>query len=457
MQFNIENLIIKSIFSSGDYTVKALNYLKDLYFEDSRNQLIFKIMNNYIQRYNTIPELDFILVELDKLFNDDSVSDTLINESKLFVRTEFKNKLDISEKIDYVVEATERWVRNRAYKIALEKSIENMEKNPQLGPELMSEALAITFDNKLGHDYLEDAAERLEFLNKDEIKIPFHLKMLNHITHGGVELKTINILLSGTNVGKTLFKCDWAAHLLGLGYNCLYITLEMAEEKIAQRIDANLLDVDMLQAKNIDKDIFVSSLHKKVTGRLIIKEYPATSATVLSIKALVKELQLRKQFKPNIIFVDYLNLLTSKRMKDAGNSYGYIKAVVEELRGLAMELNLPIITSTQATRGGHSNTDLDLEDVSESKATSDTADFLFALMTNEELEFQNRLLVKQLKSRYGDKTKNKKFHIGINRDKMQLYDVDNNIDDIQSSIYEPFTLSKAEEEKFKKIPTGITI
>ena len=348
-------------------------------------------------------------------------------------------QLFTGEKVDYMwlIDTTEKWCQDRAIYLAIMESISIIDgKHEQLTkgalPDLLTKALGVGFDLKVGHDYVENAGERYEFYHTEEDRLPFDLEYFNSITKGGVPRKTLNIALAGTGVGKSLFMCHVASSALVQGFNVLYITMEMAEERIAERIDANLLDVPIDQLDKISKDRFtlmVNNIAKKTTGKLIIKEYPTGSAHAGHFRALLNELKLKRQFEPDLIFIDYLNICASSRMKGMGgaiNSYSYIKAIAEELRGLAVEFDIPIFSATQTTRSGYSNSDIGLEDTSESFGLPATADLMFALISTEELEQQGQFMVKQLKNRYNDPTLHKRFVIGVDRSKMRLFDVEDN-------------------------------
>ena len=343
-----------------------------------------------------------------------------------------------SENLEWLIDRTEKWCQDRAVFNAVMSSISIIDgKHPSLQknsiPDVLTKALAVTFDTNIGHDYLENIDERFEFYHKQEERIPFDLDYFNRITKGGLPNKTLNIALAGTGVGKSLFMCHCAASALSQGRNVLYITMEMAEERIAERIDANLMNVDIGALEYMEEEKFkdrVKSIAEKTHGKLIIKEYPTGQANTSHFRALLKELKLKKNFMPEIIFIDYLNICASSRMKSMGgsiNSYTYIKAIAEEMRGLAVEFNLPIMSATQTTRSGYSNDDIGLEDTSESFGLPATADLMFALISNDELANQNQIMVKQLKNRYNDPVTNQRFTIGVNRSKMRLYDIDNSI------------------------------
>jgi archaellum biogenesis ATPase FlaH len=342
-----------------------------------------------------------------------------------------------SENLDWLIDRTEKWCQDRAVFNAVMESISIIDGKHQTLtknaiPDVLSKALGVSFDTNIGHDYLEQVEERFDFYHTQEEKLPFDLDYFNRITKGGLPNKTLNIALAGTGVGKSLFMCHCAGAALSQGKNVLYVTLEMAEERIAERIDANLLNVPIDQLENLSKDMFTSKVHsiaKKTQGKLVVKEYPTGQANASHFRALLNELKLKKNFIPEIIYIDYLNICASSRMKAMGgaiNSYTYIKSIAEELRGLAVEFDVPIVSATQTTRSGYSNDDVGLEDTSESFGLPATADFMFALISNEELANNGQLLVKQLKNRYNDPTSNQRFVVGVDRSKMRLFDVDQN-------------------------------
>ena len=439
MMETVETTILKNLLYTDEYSRKVLPFLKKEYFEDYNEKIIFEEISNFIEKYNNLPTKETLIIESEKRtdINDDSFKNIC----------NYINTLeDTPSDHQWLLDTTEKWCKDRAIYLALVESISiadgNAEKKtPDAIPSILSDALAVSFDNQVGHDYLQDYEERYEFYHKREEKIPFDLEFFNKITKGGLPNKTLNIALAGTGVGKSLFMCHVASSALLQGKNVLYITLEMAEEKIAERIDANLLNVNIQEIPNLPQQIFeskVTKLSQKTQGTLIIKEYPTASAHSGHFRALLNELALKKSFRPDIIFVDYLNICASSRYKANGNvnSYSYIKAIAEELRGLAVEANLPIVSATQTTRSGYSNSDVDLTDTSESFGLPATADLMFALISTEELESQNRLLVKQLKNRYNDPTSNKKFLIGIDRSKMRLYDVAEDTSILNSSAEE---------------------
>ena len=430
MNTRIEQTILRKLLTDDDYMRKVLPFIKAEYFEGPYKTL-FKEAGKFVDKYNKLPTRESFLVELNEHSN-------LSNEA-------FSTAVDIAQNLfdgdevdeKWLIENTEKWCQDRAIYNAVMESItiidgkhEKLTKNAL--PSLLQDALGVAFDTKVGHDYVEQAGERFEFYHKEEDRIPFDLEYFNRITKGGVPNKTLNVCLAGTGVGKSLFMCHVAAAALTEGHNVLYITMEMAEERIAERIDANLLNVPIDQLDKMSKDMFtakVADLARKTTGKLIIKEYPTGAAHSGHFRALLNELKLKKQFVPNIIFIDYLNICSSSRMKGLGgaiNSYSYIKAIAEELRGLAVEFELPIFSATQTNRSGYSNSDVGLEDTSESFGLPATADLMFALITSEELERVGQLMVKQLKNRYNDPTSYRRFVVGVDRSKMRLYDIEEN-------------------------------
>jgi replicative DNA helicase len=428
MQANIEQTILRNLLTDEMYMRKILPFIKPDYFQGAYRTL-FKEAGKYVAKYNKLPTAETLVIELQDSTN--------MSDEQFQMSMEIVPKLFDVEVIDqdWLLDATEKWCQDRALYNAVMESIsiidgkhESLTKNAL--PDILSKALGVSFDKNVGHDYVENAEERWEFYNTKEDRIPFDLQYFNKITKGGVPNKTLNIALAGTGVGKSLYMCHVAASALVEGRNVLYITMEMAEERIAERIDANLLNIPIDQLANQSKDMFtekVANLARKTTGRLVVKEYPTGSAHAGHFRALLNELKLKKQFEPDIIFIDYLNICASSRMKGMGgaiNSYSYIKAIAEELRGLAVEFDLPIFSATQTTRSGYSNSDVGLEDTSESFGLPATADLMFALISTEELEKDGQLMVKQLKNRYNDPTFHKRFVIGVDRSKMRLYDVE---------------------------------
>ena len=428
MQTNLEQIILRNLLTDEKYMRKVLPFIKPDYFEGIY-RILFKEAGKYVAKYNKLPVREAFKVELDN-------SETLSGE-KYTMAIDILPNLFSTEKVDeqWLLNNTEKWCQDRAIYNAVMESISIIDgKHDSLSkgalPELLQKALGVGFDRNIGHDYIENVEERYEFYHTEEDRIPFDLEYFNKITKGGVPNKTLNIALAGTGVGKSLFMCHVAASALVEGKNVLYITMEMAEERIAERIDANLLNVPIDQLENMSKDQFttkVADLARKTTGKLIVKEYPTGSAHTGHFRGLLNELKLKKQFEPDIIFIDYLNICASSRMKGMGgaiNSYTYIKAIAEELRGLAVEFEVPIFSATQTTRSGYSNSDVGLEDTSESFGLPATADLMFAIISTEELEKEGQLLVKQLKNRYNDPTHHKRFVVGVDRSKMRLYDVE---------------------------------
>ncbi len=455
----IEKTILANLIHNEQYTRKVLPFIKGDYFSDRTERTVFEEIQKFVDKYNDLPNQNALEVELDsrKDLNEEDY------KRVLSVVTELKK--DDNVIFDWLVETTEDFCKDKAVYNAIVDGIAIIDgKDKKRGvdalPSILTDALAVGFDNRVGHDYLHDTDARFEFYHKIEEKIPFDLEFFNRITKGGLPQKTLNIALAGTGVGKSLFMCHMAANCLSQGRSVLYITLEMAEERIAERIDANLMNISIDDLHKLAKQMFddkINSIAQKTNGKLVIKEYPTASAhsnhfrglikelaikksfkpdiifiDYLNIcassrfKALIKELAIKKSFKPDIIFIDYLNICASSRFKANGNvnSYMYIKAIAEELRGLAVETNVPIMSATQTTRSGFSNSDVGLEDTSESFGLPATADLMFALISNEELDELNQIAVKQLKNRYNDPTTNKRFVIGIDRAKMKLYDVE---------------------------------
>ena len=421
----IEFLILKNLIHNEKYLRKSIPFIKSEYFEDPHQKMVYEEIFSFVEKYNELPTKEVLSIEVEK--RDD------INEDSFKSVTHLISCLDESPvENEWLIDTTEKWCRDRAIYLALLDSIaiadgKDDKKGRDAIPGILSDALAVSFDNHIGHDYLQDYEERYEFYHQKEEKIPFDLEFFNKITKGGLPNKTLNIALAGTGVGKSLFMCHVASSCLLQDKNVLYITMEMAEEKIAERIDANLLNVGIQDIVDLPKPMFstkVNNITKKTMGSLVIKEYPTASAHSGHFKALLTELSLKKSFKPDIIFVDYLNICASSRYRANANvnSYSYIKAIAEELRGLAVETNVPIVSATQTTRSGYGSSDVELTDTSESFGLPATADLMFALISTEELEDLNQILVKQLKNRYNDPTIYKRFVIGIDRAKMRLYD-----------------------------------
>jgi len=422
----IQTHTLNHLLNNEDYCRRVIPFLKKEYFDQS-HKVVFDLMVKFVGAHNKLPTGKVLELELQKLTlpaEDLNSAAALINE--------LKTKSDIDT--EYLIDETEKWCKEKAVYNAIMESIQiidgKTEKSDGAIPEILSEALGTSFDQAIGHDYIDNSEERFEFYNHKESRIPFDLDYMNKITKGGLPNKTLNIALAGTGVGKSLFMCHCAASNLQLGKNVLYITMEMAEERIAERIDANLMDYPIQSLSTLPKNVFNSKIEKLATstiGKLIVKEYPTGAAHTGHFRALLNELKLKKNFKPDIIYIDYLNICASSRMRGLGgsiNSYSYIKAIAEEMRGLAVEFNVPIVSATQTTRSGFSNTDVGLEDTSESFGLPATADLMFALISTEELDELGQILVKQLKNRYNDPTKYKRFVVGIDRSRMKLYDVE---------------------------------
>ena len=421
----VEFLILRNLLYNEEYTRKVIPFIKSEYFEDQNQKIVFEEILKFIQEYNQLSTKEVLLIEVEKR-ND-------VNESSFKELIHLINCLDdVPVEYNWLVKKTEEWCQERAIYLALMESIhiadgKDDKKSVDSIPSILTDALSVSFDTHIGHDYLEDYEERYESYHRKEEKIEFDLEYFNKITKGGLPNKTLNIALAGTGVGKSLFMCHVASSVLLQGRNVLYITMEMAEERIAERIDANLLNVPIQEIANLPKSMFetkVTNLSKKTQGTLIIKEYPTASAHSGHFKSLLNELALKKSFRPDIIFIDYLNICASSRYRGNStvNSYSYIKAIAEELRGLAVESNVPIVSATQTTRSGYGNSDVELTDTSESFGLPATADLMFALISTEELEELGQILVKQLKNRYNDPTIHRRFVIGIDRAKMRLYD-----------------------------------
>ena len=425
MTERIEESILRNLLYNETYYRKVVPFLKAEYFQEYHEKIVFEEIADFAGKYDKVPTKEVLSINLQNRgdLTEEAFKDSLSKVSSLS---------DDWVDYDWLLDATEKWCQDRAIYLALMQSIkiaDGGETKFTKGaiPSILQDALAVSFDEHIGHDYIEQSSDRYEFYHRKEEKIPFDLEKFNFITKGGLPNKTLNIALAGTGVGKSLFMCHMAGSALTQGYNVLYITCEMAEEKIAERIDANLLNVNVKDITELPEVLFnskVNEISRKTQGKLIIKEYPTASAHAGHFKALLSDLKLKKDFTPDLIFVDYLNICASVRYKGAVvNSYTYVKAIAEELRGLAVESNVPIISATQTTRSGFGNSDPDLTDTSESFGLPATADFMFALISTEELEQQGRIMVKQLKNRYNDPTSSRKFMVGIDRSKMKLYDV----------------------------------
>ena len=428
----IETTIISNLFFNEDFTRKALPFIQPEYFNNADERILFTEIFKFVDTYKNLPTKDTILIELN---NRKDLNEDQLKNLRQLVSNASNEEVDLQ----WLLDTTEKWCKDRAVHNAVLSGIKildnkDQKRTPEAIPSILSDALAVSFDNHIGHDYIEDAQNRFEWYHTKEKRYKFDLDYFNRITKGGVPSKTLNIALAGTGVGKSLFMCHVASSFLTQGLNVLYITLEMAEERIAERIDANLFDVTIDDLHDMPKQLYdnkVSKLQAKTGGKLIIKEYPTASAHSGHFRALMNELALKKSFKPDVVFIDYLNICASARFKGGNiSSYFYIKAIAEELRGLAVEFNMPIFSATQTTRTGYVSTDIGLEDTSESFGLPATADFMFALMSNEELEALGQMKVKQLKNRYNDPAMNRAFIIGVDRSKMRLYDVENNAQNI---------------------------
>jgi replicative DNA helicase len=426
----LETTILKNLIFNEAYARKILPFIKLEYFSDSTEKNVFTEIDEHINHYKHLPTYESLVINF--------------TESKKLTEEQVRGAIELIREInaskdeptdtEWLTDQTEKFCQDKAIYNAIMESVrildDKVDKQAKGSiPKLLSDALGVSFDSSVGHDYIDDYSSRFDFYHRHETKIPFDLDIFNKITKGGIPNKTLNIALAGTGVGKSLFMCHVAASAMSQGLNVLYITLEMAEEKIAERIDANLLNIDISDLHTMSKtdyDRKFTALCSKTQGKLIIKEYPTASASAMHFRALLNELQLKKSFKPSIIFIDYLNICSSARIKAGANvnSYSYIKAIAEELRGLAVEFNVPIVSATQTTRSGFTSSDPGLEDTSESFGLPATADFMFALISTEELQQMNQIMVKQLKNRYNDPNHFKRFVIGIDRAKMKLYDVE---------------------------------
>ena len=454
----IENYIISTLVQDDEFARKTLPFLKKDYFSDDGQKVIFELVRQFVEKYNKVPNKAVLSVDLDEL---KGLNQTTYDQAKECIK-----QLGTNPTVDeqWLLDNTEKFCQDKAIYNAIMDSIkimDNQKEQQSRGtiPKLLSDALAVSFDQHIGHDFLEDSVVRFENYHKKEKRIPFDIEFLNKITKGGLPRKTLNIILAGTGVGKSLAMCHMAAHNLSSGQNVLYITMEMAEEKIAERIDANLLDVTLDELAVLTKDAYqkkIDRFRSKTTGKLIIKEYPTASAGSANFRHLINELRLKRNFKPDIIYIDYLNICSSSRLKAGANvnSYTYVKAIAEELRGLGVEFDVPIVSATQTNRTGYTNTDVGLEDTSESFGLPATADIMFALIATEELDKLNQIMVKQLKNRYSDPTKYKRFVIGVDKSKMKLYDVEmgaqHNIMDAPGSHYSTEFEPSRTVEKFGK-------
>jgi replicative DNA helicase len=430
----MEQQILKHLFIDEDYARKVIPFINEEFFHQNVEKVVYREVNDYISRYNALPTKEAVVIALGEKNLSEAEYSGAITSIETCLQTQ-----DTKENLDWLLEKTEGWCQEKAVYNAVMESIQILDgnaKDKEKGsiPKILSDALGVSFDSHIGHDFLEQSDERFDFYHRVEEKIPFDLELLNDITKGGLPNKTLNIALAGTGVGKSLFMCHCAGANLNIGKNVLYITMEMAEEKIAERIDANLLDVALDDLGVLSKDMYdkkINRLQKKTQGKLVVKEFPTASAHAGHFRHLLNELNLKKNFRPDIIYIDYLNICASSRIKAGANanSYTMIKSIAEELRGLAVEFGVPIVSATQTTRSGFSNSDVGLEDTSESFGLPATADFMFALISTEELEELGQIMIKQLKNRYGDPNMHKRFVVGVDRSKMRLYDCEQDAQD----------------------------
>jgi replicative DNA helicase len=426
----LETTILKNLIFNEDYTRKIIPFLKTEYFVDSTEKNLFDEINEHVNEFKHLPTYESLIINFTE---SKKLTEEQVGNAVQMIREINADKEEPTD-TDWLIKQTEKFCQDKAIYNAIMKSVKilddkNQKEDKGMIPKLLSDALGVSFDRSVGHDYIDDSDNRFEFYHRHETKIPFDLDLFNKITKGGLPKKTLNIALAGTGVGKSLFMCHVAGSCLSQGLNVLYITMEMAEERIAERIDANLLNIDIADLNSISKQDYdrkFSALKVNTHGKLIIKEYPTAAASALHFRALLNELQLKKSFQPDIIFIDYLNICASARIKPGANvnSYSYVKAIAEELRGLAVEFDVPIVSATQTTRSGFTSSDPGLEDTSESFGLPATADFMFALISTEELQQLNQILIKQLKNRYNDPNYFKRFVVGIDRAKMKLYDVE---------------------------------
>ena len=462
----LEQTILKNLIYNEEYSRKVLPFIRPDYFSDNIEKTVFKEVFDFTNHYKNPPTHEAIVINFTE---KKDVSDEVVKDA-IQLLNELNQAKEEPTETPWLIDQTEKFCQDKAIYNAIMESVgilDNKSHKKSKGeiPQLLSDALGVSFDNTVGHDYINDSDARYEAYHKVESRIRFDLDLFNKITKGGLPIKTLNIALAGTGVGKSLFMCHVASGCLSQGHNVLYITMEMAEEKIAERIDANLLNIDLNELHTLSKEDYerkFSALKSKTHGKLIIKEYPTASASVLHFRALLNDLAIKKNFKPDIIFIDYLNICCSARIKPGANvnSYSYIKSIAEELRGLAVENALPIVSATQTTRSGFSSSDPGLEDTSESFGLPATADFMFALVSNEELEALGQILVKQLKNRYGDPNDYKRFVLGIDRAKMRLYDAEPSAQaDIVDAGQEdkPLNTFGNRESKFKKNFEGMKV
>ena len=450
-----EQLILSNLVQNDQYMRKVLPFLKEEYFADRVERKIFTLISDFVSKYNKPPNKDALSICVDE---SSGLNESEYKDAVSLIR-DITSSIDESQDDQWLVDTTEKFCKDKSIYNAILESISIIDGKSDYSknhlPNLLQDALSVSFDVSIGHDYIEDSDTRYDFYHKKEARIPFDLDFFNKITNNGTPTKTLNIILAGTGVGKSLFMCHHASNCITQGKNVLYITCEMAEERIAERIDANLMNITMDDLRDLPKEMYdkkVDSVASGVSGKLIIKEYPTATANVNHFRSLLEELKMKKKFIPDIIFVDYLNICAAARFKNAANvnSYMYVKAIAEELRGLAVEFNVPIFSATQTNRSGFANTDVGLEDTSESFGLPATADFMFAVITSDELDSMNQVLVKQLKNRYNDTAVNKKFVVGINRAKMKLYDVSNlEQEDLVDSGQSTYSRGSFDSDKYK--------
>lgn len=456
MTDRVTPLILKGMATNEEFCRKVAPFIKDEYFDNPAEKILYNKIAAIFDKYNKLPTKEALLVGIG---DDKEINERLYPVVKELI--EDISKPDVDDQ--WLIDQTEKWCKDRALYNAITKSIEILDGGdkkhlPDAIPSIIQEALAVGFDTHVGHDYFGEIGARWDFYHDVEQRIPFKLKSLNKVTKGGVPRKTLNVFMAGTNVGKSLFMCDWAAWLVQQGYKVLYVTAEMAEMRIGERLDANILDVSLDDIEGLSREVFVSRLERvaeRSKGKLFVKEYPTSSAHAGHIHALLGELKIKQNFVPDIIFVDYLNILLSQRVKDRGNTYILVKAIAEELRGLASVHNVPIISATQTTRTGQTDTDLDVSDTSESMGLPNTVDFLMAIMETEELEKLNQWLLKQLKSRYGNKATHRRFVVGVDKGKQKLYELEESAQTVGLGVVKDVEASKsaqAIQEKFFKKP-----
>ena len=463
----LELSILKNLIYNDEYARKVLPFIQTEYFSDNNERTIYNEIKEFVEKYKNLPTYEALVINFteSKKLTEEQV------RNSIQILSDIKANKDDPTDIQWLTEHTEKFCQDKALYNAIMESVTILDdkfstKAKGEIPKILSDALGVSFDRNVGHDYINDYEERFEFYHRKEERVPFDLDFFNKITKGGLPNKTLNIALAGTGVGKSLFMCHMASGCISQGFDVLYITMEMAEEKIAERIDANLLNIKLDDLHLISKEDYerrFQGVKNKTQGKLIIKEYPTASASSMHFRSLLNELQLKKSFRPKIIFIDYLNICSSSRLKQGANvnSYTYVKAIAEELRGLAVEFNVPVVSATQTTRSGYSNSDVDLTDTSESFGLPATADFMFALINTEELEQLNQIMVKQLKNRYNDPSSNKKFVIGVDRAKMKLYDVEDSaqsiVDSGQIPDDKPLNTFGNRERKFNSKFEGVRV